>query len=148
MSFLWGEPLQVSLTQRMRSLYPQEMRGIRPQLIGFNDPTGTVYLEVRRHSDGFLIGNSDTVDLADVATLNYWHGYVAFDFEFGMQEDVEYRVTILPGTYVYSASSYVAWAKDYGFQKYDTSYGAGGPGAAAFDMEMWIRKLITKGSYP
>jgi hypothetical protein len=93
-------------------------------------------------SDGLLIAESDEVNIQDMTTLPYFHGYIRFDVSAHLKRDVEYTVSVVAGGgYTFSESGYVGVCNDFDSRKYNTSATVTNPQYAPLDLEVWSLSL-------
>lgn len=112
---------------------------VRPHLYIHNKPAGTLKVQVTT-SDGLLIAESTEIDIQEMTTLPYFHGYVRFDVSAHLKGGVEYKVLVTTGGgYSFSESGYVGVCADYDSRKYELSEPISHPNYSPLDIEVWSK---------
>ena len=133
--------IATSVSQKLRPEKNTQVEVIRPHIYVHNKPTGTLKVQVAT-SDGLLIAESDEVNIQDMTTLPYFHGYIRFDVSAHLKRDVEYTVSVVAGGgYTFSESGYVGVCNDFDSRKYNTSATVTNPQYAPLDLEVWSLSL-------
>ena len=110
---------------------------VRPHLYIHNKPVGTLKVQVTT-ADGLLIGESDEINIQDITTLPYFHGYVRFDVSAHLKRGVEYKVVVIAGgAYSFSEAGYVGVCGDFDSRKYELSEPISHPNYSPLDVEVW-----------
>lgn len=114
---------------------------VRPHIYVHNKPVGTLKVQICE-SDGTVLAESATVDIQDITTLAYFHGYVKFAVSAFLRKDVAYQFNIVAGGgYSFSESGYVGVCGDFDLRKYDPSIAVIHPLVSPLDLEIWSQSL-------
>ncbi len=115
------------------------VEAVRPHLVLYNNPTGTLTLSILDDT-ALVIATSAVVNIADIATLAYFHGYVKFDINAYLAKDREYTLRLSgSGGYSFSESAYVGWVNGHDLAKYPTITVPAGHFHYPLDYEVWER---------
>src|SRR5262245_13730984 len=72
------------------------VEAIRPHLVRFATPTGTLKLQIYKGVD--MIAESQTLDIADIAPgASYFHGFVRFFINAYLEAGVAYKLRLVGG---------------------------------------------------
>lgn len=113
------------------------LAAIRPHILRYGRPTGSLKVELRDTTND-LIAESNVVNISDIGSADYFHGYIRFDISAGLQKDTEYVFKVVGGDgYSFSESAYIGVCNDYDLRKYPTSYPVAEGVYAPLDMEVW-----------
>ncbi len=112
---------------------------IRPHIYRHNFATGSLKVQIYNESDT-LLAESSSVNISDIAALNYFHGYVRFNIDLYMQANVSYRVKLVGGDgYTFNESAYIGWANGYDLAKYPLTDEPLSDFNFPLDLEIWER---------
>lgn len=114
---------------------------IRPHLLIYGSPSGTLQVQVRDSNDR-IAGASNTISISTLKTQTYAHGYFRFDITQPLISGVTYRIALVGGGgYTFSETDYVGWASDWNDEKISTTYTQSGDVDSPLDFELWVRKI-------
>lgn len=140
---LLGSTLQQKITVGER---PVIVKHIRPHIYKHGTPAGSLKVQIL---DGSLtvIAESALVTVASITAISntYYHGYIQFDVDCGMQANQSYWIRLASTGYTYAANNFIGWCKDFDLKKYDWSYSPNAGGQSSFDVEIWENKNVVKG---
>lgn len=140
------DELKTTLEQEITPTLNASVMHIRPHLYIENNPSGSVKVQVL--SEGVVIAESSEVSISSITSATYAHGYIRFDVDVFLKENVTYKLRLAPGTgYSFSGSAFVGWCKDFDLRKYATAYSASSGLRSAYDYEVWGRETVRKGLY-
>lgn len=130
MSTLLVCPLFTSLSQRITIPEPKRNHvvAVRPRLLLFNNPSGSLKLAVKTTAGSELF--SLTQSISDIYTNSlvgnaYAHGFFRFQFSnVSILEPGDYDIELSGSSYTYSNSAYIGWLSDYEFVTTKTSNSA------------------------
>lgn len=129
--------ITTSVSQNLTPEKNTQVTVVRPHLYIHNKPTGTLKVAISQ-ADGTLLGESSEIDIQDMTTLSYFHGYIRFNVSAHLKRDVEYKFSIVAsGGYSFSESGYVGVCNDYDLRKYETDQTVEHPLFAPKDLEIW-----------
>jgi hypothetical protein len=112
---------------------------VRPHLYRHNFATGSLKVQVLTEGD-VLINESETVDIADIGEMDFFHGYVRFDVSAYLAKDTAYKIKLVGGDgYTFDDSAYCGWANGFDLQKYPTNEAPSNSFEYPFDLEIWER---------
>ncbi len=133
--------LQASgLVQQLTATRNVNVVALRPHIYRHNFATGSLSMQVLTTGD-VLIAESESVDIADIGTLGYFHGYVRFFIDVGLQKDETYKFKLVgAGGYSFDEAAYIGWANSYDQRKYDLGYVPSSDMSEPLDIEIWERK--------
>ena len=135
------QEIATSVSQKLRPYRNVQIEAIRPCIYVHNKPAGALKVTVST-TDGLLIAESSEVNISDMTTLPYFHGYVRFDVSAHLKRDVEYMVSVVAGSgYTFSESGYVGVCNDFDARKYETDTNVAHPRNAPLDLEVWSLSL-------
>lgn len=97
------------------------LHSVRPHLIRFNRPAGTLKMQVL-DSDDNLIAESASLDIDDIGTMDFAHGVVKFDLLAGLTKNQTYKFKLIGEGYTFSESAYVGWCNGFDLEIYPPSY--------------------------
>lgn len=114
---------------------------VRPHLYRHNLPAGTLAIEIRDASDT-LLATSNSVNIADIGSDNFYHGYIRFDVSVGLKKDQQYKFRLVGADgYTFDESAYVGWCNDFDLSKYEAGYVPASLLQRPLDLECWERKV-------
>jgi hypothetical protein len=118
---------------------------IRPHLLRFGSPAGTLTMEIR-DSSGQVMFTSETIAISSIGSGSYWHGYVRFLLSGHLSKFTNYRIGLVAGGgYSFSESGYIAWCNGFDLGKYAGSYANAVGWSAPLDLEIWEYDYMKKG---
>jgi len=125
-----------------QSLIPDSeviLAAVRPHIYRHNWPTGSIKIQVLDESD-VLLAESEVVDIADIGTQNFFHGYVQFNTNVGLRKDTLYKFKVVGlNGYSFSEASYCGVCNDFDLRKYPASYDLSEGLRAPLDIELWSK---------
>lgn len=131
--------LQSSLTQKVVPTRDVFVAAIRPHIYRHNFASGSLKVQVTDDSDVLII-ESDELQIEDIGTEDYFHGYVSFLVNVGLQKDVTYKIKLVGTGYTFSESDYIGWCNGFDLGKYEATYDPVALVRYPFDYEIWERK--------
>lgn len=117
------------------------VEAIRPHLYRHNFATGS--LKIRIYDSGSnLVAESAAVDIADIGTMDYFHGYVRFLINAYLAKDAEYTIKLV-GTdgYSFDEAAYIGWVNGHDLGKYASTSTPASDYHEPFDLEIWERTV-------
>lgn len=132
------------LQQKITTTRNLSVEAIRPHLLKYASPSGSVKMNVRDVS-GYLIATSNTVAISALSASAYFHGVIEFDIDVSLKNGVTYIIELASTGYTYGSSSFIGWCNDFDLRCNDVSYSASGSISAALRMELWERKQVIRG---
>lgn len=132
-------PIETYVEQKFTPDSNKFVGAVRPHLYLHNHPAGSLKVQICAE-DGTLLAESDEVEMSDITSANYYHGYVRFLITANLMKDVPYlfRVVGING-YTFNESSYCGVCNDYDLQKYPRTSPPVANRFAALDFEIWSR---------
>jgi hypothetical protein len=110
---------------------------VRPHIYRHNFATGSLQIQILNDSDELMV-ESEEVDISDIGTSDYFHGYVRFDVSVGMQKGQAYKIKLVGlNGYSFTEDSYCGICNDYDLRKYDTDFSPSEGVYAPLDIEIW-----------
>lgn len=127
---------------------PKYIRAIRPHLLIFNKSglgAGTLKMQIW-DSRNRVIATSETLNIADMTTLNYAHKRYRFQIDAALRAGATYRIALVPGGgYSFSESAYVGWCNAWETRIRDVGYSPSSGVWAPLDQEFWEWKEVRRG---
>lgn len=115
------------------------LEAVRPHIYRHNWPTGSLKIQVLDSEDNVL-SESETVSIEDIGSENFFHGYVRFLVNLGLQKDQTYKFKVVGDDgYSFEESAFIGVCNDYDLRKYDAVNSPSGTLYAPFDLEVWTR---------
>jgi len=131
--------LATSLVQNLISPRNVFCVALRPHLVRYGNPTGTLKMQILDTSNNVL-ADSETLNISSIGSNTYWHGVIRFYIDYGLRKDTEYKFKLVAGGgYSFSESAYIGWCNDYDLSKYDTDYTPSSFIDRPLDLEIWER---------
>jgi hypothetical protein len=126
----------------VQALVPEKnlmLEAVRPHLYRHNWPTGSLKVQVL-DSDDNVLAESASVDIEDIGSQNFFHGYVRFLVNVGLVKDETYKFKIVgEDGYSFDESAYIGVCTDYDLRKYEPQETPAGGIYAPLDLELWVR---------
>lgn len=126
----------------VQALVPEKnliLEAVRPHIYRHNWPTGSLKVQVLDTDDN-LLAESESVDISDIGTEDFFHGYVRFLVNYGLEKNVTYKFKVVgEGGYTFDEASYIGLCSDYDLRKYDPVNTPAGGLYAPTDIELWAR---------
>lgn len=115
------------------------IEAIRPHIYRHNFATGSLKLQIRDSLDS-LVAESESIDIADIGSMAFFHGYVRFYIDAYLQGGESYTIRLIGGDgYTFDESTYCGWVNGYDLAKYPSitipTKGVFHP----LDLEIWER---------
>lgn len=115
------DSVETSITQQITNILDRRVTAVAPKLHFFNNPAGTYTMTIK---DGGTTIGTKSLTMAGINTLvttqegsslAYKVGYFSFVFDapIRLSRNVEYDLILTTSGYTFSASSSVAWVKEY-----------------------------------
>ena len=136
-----------NLKQEVRSTRAQHIAHIRPHVLKFDSPSGSIAMQIQ-DVNGKIIATSNFLTGAQISSATYFHGYIRFDINASLSSDTVYNISMRStGGYSFAEANYFGWILEHNdFRKYQPKTGIDIDGmSSALDFEVWERKLVTKG---
>lgn len=142
MKLIVHELKAAGLIQEIKAPRNVLVEAIRPHIYRHNSPTGSLKIQILDDSD-VLITESEVIDIDDIGSQDFFHGYVRFLINVGLKEGLTYKIKLVGlSGYTFSESSYIGWCNDFDLSKYLASYNPATPLNRPLDIEIWERKNI------
>jgi hypothetical protein len=104
------------------------------------NPSGT--LKVQIYNGVSLVAESATVNIADIGSMDYFHGYVRFYVDAYLAKDTTYTIKLVGGGgYTFDEAAYCGWVNGHDLGKYGL---IGTPASHChypMDLEVWERTV-------
>lgn len=129
---------------------PLQVAALRPSLVKWLNPIGSLKMRIRDESDTTTIAESEVVTIQSItdATDNYFHGPVKFEIAAALQANTKYTVVLMGlDGYSFSESSYIGWENGYDLKLVPNSYTPASTIDEGLMLEIWTRNTVQKGSY-
>jgi hypothetical protein len=116
------------------------VEAVRPHLYRHNFPTGSLKVEIYTLAD-VLVAESENVDIADIGSEAFFHGYVRFFINAYLEKDTTYKFKLVGDDgYSFDESAYCGWCNSYDLEKYGKAYSPINSLRFPLDIEIWERK--------
>lgn len=126
--------------QKMTATKNVILEAIRPHLYRHNFPVGSLKMQILTLDDD-LVAESETIDIADIGSMAFFHGYVRFFISAYLGEGVTYKFKLVGGDgYSFDESSYCGWCNSFDLEKYPKAYTPVNSLYYPLDLELWERK--------
>lgn len=110
---------------------------VRPHIVRYGRPSGALKVQVLDASNT-VISESEAVNISDIGTEEYFHGYVKFGTSVGLTKNETYKFKVIGASgYAFSESAFIGVCNDYDLRKYDATYTTNEGLHAPLDMEIW-----------
>jgi hypothetical protein len=114
---------------------------IRPRLYRHNFATGSLKVQIKDDTDT-VIAESAAVNISDIGTAAFFHGYVRFYVDAYLKKNQTYTVCLVSADgYSFDESAYCGWVNGYDLGKYATATPPADAYAYPLDLEIWERKV-------
>jgi len=115
------------------------VEAIRPHLYRHNMPTGSLKLQIRTAADA-LVAESEVINISDIGSLSYFHGYIRFYINAYLQKNVPYTIRLIgQGGYTFTESAYIGWCGGFDLGKYPVPTVIAESFNQPLDLEIWER---------
>jgi hypothetical protein len=125
-----------------QAIIPQKntiVEAIRPHIYRHNFATGSLKLQIHNAADE-LVAESESINIADIATMDYFHGYVRFYINAYLKKDEEYTLSLVgEGGYTFAEGAYIGWVNGHDLAKYPISEAPASHYNYPLDYEIWER---------
>jgi hypothetical protein len=123
------------------------VEALRPHLLKFNNPAGSLFMEIRDLSDNLLFtSESITIQsIHDAAGDDYFHGPVRFLINASLAANTKYKVLLKASGYTFSELAYIGWCNGFDLAIVPDSYTPISDLDKGLILEMWERKKLSKG---
>ena len=122
--------------QQMTPLKNQLIYAVRPHLIKYGSPTGTLALQIL-DTNGKVEAQSASMNISQIPG-NYWHGYQEFQINAAVLANNDFRVALVGGGgYTFSETAYIGWCSGFDLGKYPGTYGNAKGSNSPLDLEIW-----------
>jgi hypothetical protein len=136
-TLLIEEVRSTPLFQQLTPLRDSVIYAVRPHLVKYGAPTGTLTLQILDTNNEVQF-QSSPLDVTTISASNYWHGYQTFNIKAAVKKNNDFRVGLVAGGgYSFSESAYIAWANGYDLGKYAPTYPKPYGLNAPRDLEVW-----------
>ncbi len=130
-----------AIEQRLTPSKNTIVEALRPHIYRHNFPTGSLKLQILDMSDT-LVGESENVDISDIGSENFFHGYVRFLINAYLAKDTTYKFQLVgEDGYTFDESAYCGWCNAYDLAKYPTPTTPLNSLHHSLDIEIWERKV-------
>lgn len=124
----------------------EHLTHVRPHLLKFGAPAGALTVQLV-DEDGNVLTTSESVDIDDISSADYFHGYVRFEIEYVLEAETRYGLLLQSSGYSFSESAYIGWCADRDLAKYEKQFSAQADEDYPLDVENWTRQKRVKGHY-
>lgn len=139
MTLIIHELKAAGLTQTVTPERNTIVTAIRPHIYRHLAPTGSLKLELYDDSD-VLVAESENVEIPDIGTMDYFHGYVRFYINAYLKKDVEYTIKLVgEDGYTFNESAFCGWANGFDLAKYPITTTPTNSMQYPLDLEIWER---------
>jgi len=130
--------LRTELVQQIKTGHKNVLlHAVRPHIYRHGLPAGAVRMELRDES-GQVVALSAAVDLAEIGSGTYWHGYQRFYLSAMLRRDTSYQVAMVPqGGYAFDEAAYLGCCNDFDLRRTQAGYSPNLGVNAALDIELW-----------
>lgn len=143
MDLLFSE-LKNEAFQEITMLEDCNLVNIRPHILKFGNPAGSLKVQVK-DSNGFLIEESNSVEISSISALTFAHGYVKFDIITPLKKDQVYRINVVAfNGYAFTMSDFAGLCKDFDLRKVEATYLPNIGFNSAYDIELWRKKMTDR----
>lgn len=128
--------------------HPLDVGAIRAHLyIHQKSGFGGEILRMQIHdSNGGLVATSADLNVADLGSADYVHGFFRFLISAHLRAGETYRLVLThDGSYSFNEAYYVGWVVDHVGFRY-ASYAARGKFDAPLDFEIWVNREFRRGA--
>ncbi len=113
------------------------VRAIRPHIYRHNMPAGKLKIEIY-DSGNTLISTSESLDISNIGSADFFHGYVRFYVDAYLSKDQTYTFELVGHDgYSFSESSYIGWCNGFDLAKYPASTTPANKFSYPLDFEVW-----------
>lgn len=126
------------VSQELRPEKNMILAAVRPHIYRHSTPSGQLSLQVFDESD-VMVAESESVNIADIGSAPFFHGYVTFAINGGLKKDHKYTFRLVGSGYSFSESSYVGWCSGFDLGKYPSTYTVDDMIKVPLDIEIWER---------
>lgn len=115
---------------------------IRPHLYRHHFATGSLKIQVLDNSD-VLLTESEVIDIADIGSLNFFHGSVRFLVSLGMTKNTTYKIQLVGlNGYSFNESAFIGWCNGFDLGVYPETYSPSTNLKDALNMEIWEKRAL------
>lgn len=115
------------------------VEAIRPHIYRHNFADGNLKLIIQ-NADAELVAESDPVNIADIGSMNYFHGHVRFDIDAYLEGGEEYTVILVgENGYDFNESAYVGWVNGHDLATYPINGTPNSHYNYPLDLQVWER---------
>lgn len=144
---LWVHELSTELSQDFTAADDIDVAYIRPHLLKYGSPTGTLKLEIRG-ANGDVIYSGATIDISTISAENYFHGFVRFAVNQSFRSGDTFKVVLVAGGgYSFSELAYIGWCNGFDLAVNEASYSNPNGKYAALNAEFWAYDEVKRGIY-
>lgn len=117
------------------------VEAIRPHIYRHRFPTGSLKIQIY-DSLNALVSESEVIQISDIGTLGFFHGYVRFYINAYLAKNSSYKIRLVSqGGYTFDESAYCAWVNGYDLAKYQPSLPLPDGISFPLDYEIWELKV-------
>lgn len=117
------------------------VEAVRPHIYRHNFPTGTLKIEIYDSEDA-LVAESESIDIADIGSAAFFHGYVRFYIDAYLAADETYTFKLVgEDGYSFSEPAYCGWVNSVDLNKYPMGFSPANHAEYPLDLEIWERKV-------
>lgn len=126
------------LSQVLRSDKRVNVEALRPHLYRHNFASGSLQMQILNGVT--VVATSAAVNISDIGSADYFHGYVRFYVNAYLEADTEYTFKLISSGYTFSEPAYIGWCVGFdALNHYDASYVQASNLEAPLDLEVWAR---------
>lgn len=126
------------LSQVLRSSKRVNIEAVRPHLYRHNFAAGSLQMQILNGAT--VVATSTSVNIADIGTANYLHGYVRFYINAFLDKNTDYTFKLISSGYTFSEPAYIGWCVGFdALNHYAATYVAASNLEAPLDLEIWSR---------
>lgn len=137
------QELQASaLTQVVTPDQNTIVEAIRPHIYRHHFATGTLQIQIKDNTNT-VIATSEKINIADIGTMQFFHGYVRFYINAYLTAGQAYTICLTAQDgYSFAESAYCGWCNGFDLGKYPATSIPASAVQSPLDLEIWERKAV------